>query len=708
MIVNLILLRSFKDKLMYKDDGNWFYHAIFKKRGLRTYSIYEGQMYSPICGIYTLSGIASYFYNLIGKNKYTFFNKFKMVLMALLSLSIYFVIYLVTQELIIAVIANLFFNLLFYVPKRAYYITYAENYQPMPVLFAFAVYKFAIASNLPYLLIFSGILISLSINWKFTGILHAVFFPLVFVGFNFLTLFKYYLLGLVIINLILPLFIFGLKRYKIYLMFYIRAILYYPSLFLPKVINNKISVFIDKNINQKIKVDELIKKDYSDNIPLNKADYVKQRQNKNHYNSNGKKMQFIEFFNDYYLMFVLSITTLIYGLINFNNDIFGLFILTMISAFMWYVQGGVNKTYFNLILPFVFVLFILGINLLIGFNLFGIILAGIIISLWIIKYWTPFYSEMKKMNSDIPTYPKKHTLYAKAAVEIGEYIKSKTTINDRIFVWGNMPVVYLYAERENVDFNFPFTYPIGAGIIHNSIKVLLIHLKRNPPKYFTFFQYIDIVDKWNMEKIQNEINIPYKLEKLYPIRDNKKEYHPIPLYVRDDKIYFEMLFERFRISKDYKYLKKILSLDPENQMAKFWGFVIKEKMSYKNALNYLKNREFLKMELVVLKIDLMKFFDKNERLFEYLQSLEVSENNYRILQEKGEYYFSRGEAIEAFEMFNKSKELNPYSAEIYNNLGVLSYSLEDFQSANFYLQKAIEIFPEYDDAKNNLKAIKNT
>jgi len=705
MISNLFLLRSFKNKLMYKDDGNWFYQAIFYKHGLRTYKLFEGQMYLPIIGIYTLSGTASFFYNLLGKNKYTFFNKFKMTLMSLMSLSIYYTIFIVTGNLILSILADVLFNLLYHIPKRAFYITYAENYQSMPVIFAFVFFKIAILINQPELLILSGMVITFSLNWKVTGIIHLVFFPLIFIYSNYMDLFFYYFIGLILMNLVFPLFILGFKRYRIYLMIFIRSLVYYPSIFLPEKIKKKLNVIIVKNIDQKIKIDERIRNDFKENPPISEGGYVEQRKKKNIYNSNTRKTRVLEFFNDYRIMIIISIATIIYGLIQFNGDIYGLFILTIASVFMWYVQSGRTNNYYNLILPFIYIFFILGLNFFISSNLFGIIFSLVILNLWIIRYWQPFYAEMKNLDSSIPTFPKKHTLYAKAAKDIGEYIKLRTKPNERIFVWGNMPVVYLFAERLCTDFKFLFTYPIGVGIIHDYIKVLLIHLKRNPPKYITFFQYVDIVDEWDMEKIQNEIKIPYKLEKIYPIKDDQKEYHPIPLYVRDDRVYLEMLYERFRISKKVKYLEKILSLSCKNKIAKFWKIVIKEQLSYEETINYFDNYSFTKLELILLKIDVMKYFGEYESLFEYLPTIEVNEKNCRIFQEKGEFYFARGQINEAFKMFKKANELNLYSAELYNDFGVLSYSLEDFQSAIFYLKKAIDIFPEYEDAKNNLNSI---
>ncbi len=705
--INLLLLSPFKNKLLYKDDGNWFYQAIFYKQGIRHYNFFEGQLYIPIIGIYTLPDISLFFYRLFGKNKYTFFNKLKMVLMSLMSVSLYFTIYFVTRNSIIAIIGNTLFNILYFLPKRAFYVTYAENYQVMPVLFAFAIFKIAIVFNCPEMLILSGMIITFSLNWKITGLLHLAFFPFIFIYENFPALFLYYFIGLFVMNFVLPLFILGFKRYGIYVLIFIRALLQYPGYFLPKSLFKKINNFMGKHINTKFKVSETIKKDYLENPPSSEAGYVDQRQARKIYNFTDKIKQLREFINDYYLMFLVAIPTLIFGIITLNKDFVGLFLLLISSLVMWYVQGGRTNNYLNLILPFLYLFFIFGLYILISSGIFSIIFASVILSFWIIKHWQSFYYEMKNMNHNIPTFPRKHTLYAETAVKIGEYIKSKTKSNERIFVWGNMPVVYLFAERLCSDFKFLFTYPVGLGIIHHHIKVLLIHLRRNPPKYITFFQYIDVVDEWNMEKIEAEINVPYKMEKLYRIKDKNKEYHPIPLYIRDDEKYFDSLYEKFRISKNIEYLNKILHLDPENKLAEFWKTIYEEKISYEEAVRYLENFDFSNSQKTIMKIDLLKYFEKTDILFQYWENLNIDESNYRILQEKGEYYFSRGDVVNAFEMFNKAKDLNPYSAEIYNNLGVLSYSLEDFQSAVFYLQKAIEIFSEYEDAKNNLKSIKS-
>jgi tetratricopeptide (TPR) repeat protein len=78
------------------------------------------------------------------------------------------------------------------------------------------------------------------------------------------------------------------------------------------------------------------------------------------------------------------------------------------------------------------------------------------------------------------------------------------------------------------------------------------------------------------------------------------------------------------------------------------------------------------------------------------------QDNFRIYLHLGELYFLSGDTRSAFAMLQKSIELNPLSAESFNDMGVVLNSLGDPNHARACFEQALRIFPDYCEARQNL------
>lgn len=715
-IITYFMLNSFSHKLLYKDDGNWFYYAVFKEKGLRSYKIFDGKLYFGAEGFYTFQNLCAFFYRLWGRNKLTFFNRMKIIAYALQSVALYVVIFMETDSIFYSMIMSLMFSLIYFIPSRNYYLTYAENFQMTPVLIAYIIFKLALLFQCPLLLIICGCIISFVMHWKITGVVFVVLFPLLFISGNFFLFSCYYIAGLILANVVIPLCVYDRKRFSTYFFFFVRNILYYfmltggsffTSRGYDKMIISKGNKFvgringIDPEIEQKI-CETIDGKRHK--VQGYEKGYIANRQK-----TKGKRKKVIEivlkYIREFQLIIPIAASQIIYGIYTKNYTTAVIIIFFICAILVWFMQGGLTNEHKNIVTPPLFILYAIGLYQLKSINGFGTVIIAVLIITYLCRFVPAMYKEFKSNSVDLPCYGVNYNAYFKEALNIGEYIKQNSTIDDRIYVWGNMPIVYLYAERMCVRHDYLFTYPTGIGKIHSDIYRILYELSDRPPKFFVLFQYIDIVDEWNMDKIQNEINVPYKLDKIFEIKAGKLQFTSIPVYKRDDKLFIELLIEKYRIANNVKYLKQALAIEPQNQEVKFWLRRDKDNLDYEQSLQMLNDFKIDGITKKLVVIDLMKKYDKTDEIESVVVKFEINSQNWRIFLELGEYYFNKGEMKTALNMYNESAKLNSLSAELLNNFGVLSFQLQDSLKSIQFLEKALDILPEYEDAKENLKEI---
>ena len=133
---------------------------------------------------------------------------------------------------------------------------------------------------------------------------------------------------------------------------------------------------------------------------------------------------------------------------------------------------------------------------------------------------------------------------------IGTYIRRQAKPDDRLFVWGDFPSVYLYAGLVcplGNRFFFPYSH---YGRLWCE-KELIAGLKEAAPEWLLFFNY-KVNDGWNADRVRQAIGIAYNPVKAFAIRDSLGRVLPgcngtrceFALYRRDDTSYCVALLKR--------------------------------------------------------------------------------------------------------------------------------------------------------------------
>ncbi|HAB51537.1 MAG TPA: hypothetical protein DCE80_05080, partial [Ignavibacteriales bacterium] len=76
------------------------------------------------------------------------------------------------------------------------------------------------------------------------------------------------------------------------------------------------------------------------------------------------------------------------------------------------------------------------------------------------------------------------------------------------------------------------------------------------------------------------------------------------------------------------------------------------------------------------------------------------------LVQKGLHYYSENNPEGALEQFQSAFTLEPLNAETLNNIGVIYFKMGKIADALAYLEKAINVNPEYETAKKNYTSVR--
>ena len=433
-------------------------------------------------------------------------------------------------------------------------------------------------------------------------------------------------------------------------------------------------------------------------LKRNKADLIKEY-----------KKQIIPIINDWKFLLVLSSIQIFWVFLDFSwLIIINLLLFIVLFSFSYFQKSMMIVRLNSLWLP----ISILSAKTISDFIIiwdYKTLVFLVLIGAYFYKNLIHILLQYKKENRwRLADYEDKYSKYFYISKEVGEYIKSKSNENEKVLSWGNMISLYIYAQREAFDVRFFHIYPNTYKKVLPAIKALLISMKQNPPEWLVFFTGIyPKPDKWNIQTLTDEINIPYKLSKNFQVKTNGITHRPIPVYRRDDELYCELLIEKYRITKDISYLNKVLEIDTENNVALFWLKLEKNDLDFEKATVELESFDS-KIDNVLVQLDLMKKFDKltESEIIISIEKLNTHEKSWRYYLELGELYFNKGDYQKALDLYTESSKLNSLSVELFNNFGVLAYQLNDKVKSIEFLSKAIQILPEYIEAKENLEEIK--
>lgn len=709
LLLGLILGSPMSYKPLSEDDGNWYYLAVFWKRGVRLYENYR------IYGYFGISQIVSKIYNSLGFEKLSFFYFFKSVWYALTAVSIYLLSFFLGHDPILAFVAGMLFLIITAVPNTLFVLTYGEHFFILPINLSiiFTYYGLTIGSFWYFML--AGLMSAWAVQIKPTALLFGVLLP----AFFYFTPDIYLSLGSYVITFVglslLPLVILNNKksREKYVLMNFAPIIS-----FLVIILDCLKLGFLTKYIPESLRVH---------------SSYIE-----NHHNK-SLQIQWVSFqrfmfpaIKDLYLILMLAATQILFLFIKFDPFAFSIVILFIIFFLMQQFQKNYYTPHFNpcwapisilaakTILdmwPYLFNTGALGWAMITFMAIESIKIGGIIVK---------SFSKSERDGFGFLS-PMLGTLF-RLCESVGKYIQENSKENEKLFVWGDQPSIYLYAKREAATTEYLFAYS-HTRRIHDEkeLKGLLDSLRGKPPELLLFYKYT-VNDDWNINRLQDAIGIPYNLMKSFRITDKQRisSQNPegivynFPLYRRDDEKYKEILLDRALIAKNnghngeaYKHLEKILGIFPEDYEASVWlsllennGDQLGRSRTYLEAELSENNDSFKRSILLRLLADMdVAAGDSNSAMEKYEKALKINSSDFRSYNGLGELYFSQGNAQAALQSFKKAMELHPYSAEVVNNIGVLLAQTGKRDDATKCFQKALAFMPSHPDALNNMESL---
>ena len=686
-----LLLFPLIKKPLYCDDGNWFYLSIFKKRGLKLYNNYFGAI-----GFFGIEVLASLFCGLIWMRNIKGIQIFRITWYYSTVISIYLFTYIIYVNQITALIASLIFLITYAYPKNKLSLTYGESMILFPIILSCIFAYLAYSENcLAYILI-SGLFVSVAINIKVIGFLYVPLIPIMIVIF-----FDDKLVSLLF-------FLFG-----------VFSLIILPIAFIRKNHNKKIYLYYNFycffNVLKKyFKFLDLYKFLFKSSNPYEGQSYVE------NIISISKKKFWTDYkhhlkpiVTDWQFLIMISFIQIVLAVLYFELltiIIFALFINLFLFS---YIQNKIQIIKLNQLWFPISVLVAKGItSFLLDFkeitisSIFFISILTLQIVI-LLKNIIPNYK--KEYNWYLANYGSKYSRYFYMAKEVGEFIKLNSKQYEKILSWGNMPSVYLYADRECIHTSFFHIYPTGHNRINPKINELFDFMKNYPPEWITFFTGIyPQQDKWNINTLMDEIFVPYKTAKVFPVEAEGKQFTPIPVYRRDDYQYKAILLENYYHNKDTKYLDKVLEFYPEDQEVLLIKDIeqkenIPDKIIYIN--NQIKIDEIIKSKLLG---ELYLSSGDLGKAESYFSNVLLNEKQHlRSIIALGEIYFARGEFEPAFKNFEKAIKINRFSIDAFNNIGVVLYQLKDYKNAKLCFEKVIKYNKDHKEAKRNIDITNN-
>ena len=308
---------------------------------------------------------------------------------------------------------------------------------------------------------------------------------------------------------------------------------------------------------------------------------------------------------------------------------------------------------------------------------------------------------------------------------IGKYIRENSKEDDKLFVWGDQPSIYLYAKREAFDTDYLFIYAHQGRILRE--KELLDSLREKPPELVLLYNY-KVNDGWNIDRIQESIGIPYTFLQSFKIMDNQGRtlrdgqgiIYDFPLYRRDDEKYKEILLDRALAAESTgdadearKHLDAILTSSPEDYEAS-----IRLSLLGNNGDDAGESRKYLEQQLslnddsiirsillrLLADIDLSEG-DSRSAKDRYEEALGLNPKDFRIFNGLGEVLYSLNSLGQALESFKKALEINHYSADTLNNVGVVFTGMGKRDEARDCFKRALSFMPDHPDALKNMEQV---
>ena len=699
-----------------EDDGNWFYPAFFQDRGVRLY-----RDITSVYGYFGIFSMAAFLFRIFRGRTPSFFKYFKAVWYGFNALAVYWLTLLWTTDHGMALIASLLLILVMSVPNTLFFLTYAEHFMILPFSLSLICMSLGLSEGGHGWFLASGLLAGWAVQIKPTALIFAGALTLLCIGLiSPWTDISVYLVGLLVLN-ILPCF---LLRHDSEACTGYLLNTFGGAFGLITILVDRISVRLARRL-----------------IP---ASFRSGRaftylQGHHHLTFREQGEAFRRFMGpslrDLRIIPILaSVQVIGIFLGRFDMLPLGMIILAFLCLLMQQIQKNYYTPHFNTVwMP----LCILAAKTLgeVGSALFdsGIgWLALVLLLLEVIPPAKATVGSFQKQARECVGYlgPMLGTLF-RMTETVGNFIKEHSQSGEKLLVWGDQPSIYLYANREAFHPDYLFLYTHMQRIHDAKECARFLDLFRSvPPEWLLFYQY-KYADGWNMERLEAEAGIPYRFVTRFQIKDSNGKVirtdggfnMDFPLYKRDDDRYRDILLERsafalFSSDRDgyLRDLKKIIHFRPEDEEVGIRLAAANEQEATLAGLRrYLESYLYRvgKPSQSSLAIRMLADLDRQEGRLEqailnYGEAIKALPHDFRIFNGMADISFSRGDMKTAVKCVEQAYQLNPYSAETLNNLGVLHALKGEREKASLFFQKALKAIPGYKDAVANLTQLDET
>ena len=685
-IATIFCLSHWRSQPLYNDDGNWFYEAEFDELVCHYKLDYYG-----------ISSIAKVFRKIYPVKTVEAYHDMKIIWFALLNTSVFILCQLLFNDYLLS-FAVIFFHLIFQtLPWTGYGITYGENFLLLPIVLACLCFYIAFTYQLYFLYFITGILVGWAYEIKIVAIIIA--FPLFCLSIFYLDIYSVILLILGFPVLLLSRFFFikGLKGklhivayiFKYHTFFYLKTLkLYKPKQPVKRVSGGEVK----QDVN------------YLDKMQKNKNQFIK-----------DFAWNILPSLNVTSFICVLAITTMIFYLFNFNIIILAIIISLISCIAIPIIEKQIPVGHFGQVYLPLSILAAIGFNLIVSTNnYFMLILVFLAFVINFIQICRIIYEKHTKFAEELFDIPRYITPGYNISRKIGEDINKMSNPDDKLFVWGSFPSVYIYAQRKTIKrdmFNMYYDRKLGVAAKLDGLYKII---KNTPPRFILFHKFA-AVDHYTIEEICQQTNQPYRLRKKYPvinvwnqIIDHGYLYELDPIKVR------EKIFGNLIVGVNNREKNPDCKRPEREKLLKHPSFI----SNFNSVKNYITEDELIDLYI----------FDKKEpqseflsyiNVFNLINSNQITEaqrllSQYRNPQYQGlfnlamgEVAFMKNELQQAHQFLSKCLEFNPNIPTAWNDLGVLCFQTGLKADAKNCFERALELQQNYIDAKENLKKMKH-
>ncbi len=714
MVAGVLLHIPMLRKPLSEDDGNWFYLAVFWKRGAR---LFKNNL--RVIGYFGIQWMTAVLYNGIGWRDVRFFYVYKSCWYIGNALSVYWLVSIFSAEGVLPLIAALLFLMVTAIPNTLFFLTYAENFLILPINLGiiFSYYGF-LTGHMGYFLL-AGLMAGWAVQIKPIALLPAFLLPVSFLFLKSpLVPCLFYFTAFVGLNLFPMLLLRGYGKAAVadYLLMTFGPVLSLLAMFLERFKGRPFMRFLPDGL-------------HDEQFQI----YIRQ-----HYQMDSRQQgaAFKQFMlpavKDLYPVLILAAVQIILLFREFDPLAFAMALLFVVFLLTQQFQKNYYTPHFNSCWAPLSVLAAMTINDLLPVIRDGGLLGWTLAFVLAIPLFTLFRTIVRsyaRSQADVWGYMGSAlgSLF-RLAGSLGRYVRQHSNEADRLLVWGDQPSIHLYAEREAFDPGYLILYAHHRRI-HDprEERKLVDALRENPPEWIVFYNY-KVDDGWNMQRLSDAIGIPYRLQQDFRLTDPQGNVIrtqngatlDFPLYRRDDRIYKEILVDKAIAALTeggtgvaVTRLEKALHLYPGDYEA-----TVRLILAKGGDIDVPKGLEDRQGEspksgdsgqaailLRVLAEADLQSGRLDSALKRYMKARELNPEDFRTYNGLGEACLHIGKDQQAFRFFQKAVELNPFSADAYNNLGVLLARSGKREDAIACFRKSLAIVPGHPDTLNNVEAL---